>query len=734
MSSDHSQEGDVVPDPVRSASPSSLPRLVAELETNGLANTARLIDLWEALVDLTEIDASGTRRPYGTKRLLQEASAILEAIALGTTGNPNEALKSVLRLLRAAAGDRATAQGAEAAAAGSAGAATEPATVDPTASATAEEIALAGAGRSEDGGTEAGAEGESDAAQILIATDPELLTEFAQESRDNLDDAEQALLDLETNPTSKETIDTIFRAFHTLKGVSAFLDLIPIKELAHSAESLLSRARDGEILCTGGYATLALRAVDGLRALIAGIESRSSADAPLEIPPTHAKLIKVLGDPERFGIDQNASEIPIEPLVSAAEPEPIQESRTDTKPASAIDSFVRVRTNRLDRLLDAVGELVIAQSMVAQDASISEHQQTDLSRKVAHAGKIVRELQDLSMSLRMVPLKATFQRMERVVRDVAQKSGKKVHLTTLGADTEIDRNLVDVLAEPLVHMVRNACDHGIEPPDQRRRAAKPEVGAVQLRAFHDSGHVVVELKDDGRGLDRDMILRKAVASGLVPADRVLSDEDVYGLIFAPGFSTAAKVTDVSGRGVGMDVVQQSMRKVKGRVVIQSQLGSGTTFSIHVPLTLAITDGMLVRVGEQRYIIPTVSISVSFRPERTALKSVAGKGELVLLRGKPTPVFRLHQLFGISGAVESPTDGILVVIGEAGDTCALLVDELLGQHQVVTKSLGRGIGAVTGVSGGAILGDGRVGLILDAAGFIRMARGTTEETLHSGAAA
>ncbi len=727
MPTDKLTEPTAVPEPDAERKPASLSAVIDLLSANGLSDSTKLIDCWEALVTLVEKDATGAPRPYGTKRLLEEACNQLETLALGTSGAPESTLKSTLRLLQVVAG---TDQPRDAAAS------TPPIVPEPQE--TAEKASRVAAPSEEENARQDHAETppeSSDAPQTLfIAADPELLTEFVQESRDNLDEAEQALLSLETDPTNKETIDTVFRAFHTVKGVSAFLDLTPIKELAHSAESLLSRAREGEIRCTGGYASLALRALDGLRALIVSVDSRASAEAPLEIPATHAKLIEILGAPERFGIGATASESPLDTLLPAEESTAPQPQQAEAKQQTTSDSFVRVRTNRLDRLLDAVGELVIAQSMVAQDKTIADDQQMELSRKVAHTGKIVRELQDLSMSLRMMPLKATFQRMERVVRDVARKGGKKVRLTTAGADTEIDRNLVDLLADPLVHMVRNACDHGIETPEERLRAGKPEIGTVHLRAYHDSGRVVVELKDDGRGLDREKILKKAIANGLVAADRVLSDEEVYGLIFAPGFSTAAKVTDVSGRGVGMDVVQQSMRKVKGRVVIQSELGRGTTFSIHVPLTLAITDGMLVRVGNQRYIIPTVSISMSFRPEPEALKSVAGRGELVLLRGHPTPIFRLHRLFGIAGAVETPSDGILVVIGEAGDACAILVDELLGQHQVVTKSLGRGVGPVTGVSGGAILGDGRVGLILDTAGFIRMARGDQEDTITSGAAA
>jgi two-component system chemotaxis sensor kinase CheA len=383
---------------------------------------------------------------------------------------------------------------------------------------------------------------------------------------------------------------------------------------------------------------------------------------------------------------------------------------------------VRVRTDRLDRLIDMVGELVIAHSMVSEDGDLAAGGNADLVRKVAHSGKIVRELQDLSMSMRMVPLKPTFLKMSRLVRDLTHKNDRQVAFQTSGEDTEIDRNMVDVLADPLIHMLRNACDHGVEPPDERAAAGKDRAGRVMLSAYHAGGNVVVELKDDGRGLNREKIARKAVERGLIESDKGMLDSDVYGLIFEAGFSTAEKVTEVSGRGVGMDVVRRAVQSLRGRIEIQSELGRGTTFAIKLPLTLAVTDGMLIRVGAQRFILPTASIQVSFRPEEKAVKSVLGRGELVMLRNELIPMVRLHQVFGIPGAIEMPTNALLVIIADGERRSAVLVDEILGQQQVVAKSLGEGAGKVEGVAGGAILGDGRVGLILDPAGLIGLARG------------
>lgn len=368
-----------------------------------------------------------------------------------------------------------------------------------------------------------------------------------------------------------------------------------------------------------------------------------------------------------------------------------------------------------------VGELVIAHSMLAADPRNDVSRDPELSRKVGHAGKIVRELQDMSMSLRMVPLRPTFQKLTRIVRDVAKKSDKLIQFVSTGDDTEIDRNMVDVIAEPLIHMVRNAADHGIESTAARVAAGKSPTGTVRLAAYHSGGSVVIDLSDDGGGLDRDRILAKATQKGLIDPNKSLSESEIYQLIFLPGFSTTENVTDISGRGVGMDVVRRNIEQLKGRIEITSERGRGTVFSIRLPLTLAITDGMIVRVGSERYIIPTVNIAMNFRPEASQVSTVAGRGELILLRGELIPLFRLHQLFKVGGAVTEPTRGLVVVLRDAAGACGLLVDELLGQQQVVAKSLGAGVGKVPAVSGGAILGDGRVGLILDPSSLVQLAK-------------
>lgn len=553
--------------------------------------------------------------------------------------------------------------------------------------------------------------------------DRPLLTEFVIESSEYIEAAEGALLHLENEPDDVEAINTVFRAFHTVKGTAAFLGFSRLGELAHLAESLLSRMRDREIRCVGGYANLALRSSDQIKAMVLAVGDALNGK-PLTLPENYQELINILKNPEAAGISGDEKVLPIKTTETVHEEQPA--SQPTATPVASNDSSVRVRTDRLDSLIDIVGELVIAQSMLAQDSIINKPGQHELARKISHAGKIVRELQNLTMAMRMIPLKNTFQKMARVVRDVAHKCGKQVEFVTEGEDTEIDRNMVDIVADPLIHMVRNAVDHGIEMPDVREANGKSKVGKVRLAAYHAGGDVVVELRDDGAGLDAEKLLKKAIANGLIEPDKNLSESEIYHLIFAPGFSTAEQVTDVSGRGVGMDVVRRNIESMRGRVEISSEKGKGSLFTIRLPLTLAITDGMLVRVGEERFIIPTVHIHLSFRPDAKSISTIAGAGEMVHLRGELMPIIRLHKLFDARGAVENLTEGSLVIVADGRRRCAILVDELLGQQQAVAKTLGRGVGKIQGVSGGAILGDGRVGLILDTAELVALGRQLTSE--------
>jgi two-component system chemotaxis sensor kinase CheA len=327
-------------------------------------------------------------------------------------------------------------------------------------------------------------------------------------------------------------------------------------------------------------------------------------------------------------------------------------------------------------------------------------------------GRITDELQKTAMSMRMVPISQLFRKMTRLTRDLARKSGKQVELVTCGDDTELDRHIVEELADPLMHMVRNAVDHGIEAPADRVAAGKDISARVRLAAAHQSGHIVVEVSDDGRGLNREKILRKAVDRGLAAEGTQLSDTEVYNLIFQPGFSTAEQVTDVSGRGVGMDVVRKRIQKLRGRVDIQSELGRGTTFLLKLPLTLAIIDGLVVGVGRERYIVPIFVVKEMLRPSSEMVFTVEDRDEMVLVRGRLLPVVRLHRRFGVIPRSEAIAESLLIVVETGEGTFCLLVDELIGKQEVVIKSLGECFKSIPGIAGGAILGDGRVGLILD----------------------
>ncbi|MCP3952762.1 MAG: chemotaxis protein CheA, partial [Desulfobacterales bacterium] len=372
----------------------------------------------------------------------------------------------------------------------------------------------------------------------------------------------------------------------------------------------------------------------------------------------------------------------------------------------------------------------IAHSMVAQDGVITDSQNHDLAKKVTHTTKIVRGLQDMSMSMRMVPLKGTFNKMTRLVRDLSKKIGKRVNFVTEGEDTEIDRNLVDVISDPLIHMVRNSVDHGIETPDVRVTNGKPEAGTVKLSAYHSAGSVVVEIEDDGKGLDKEVILAKGVERGLVEAGATLSDREIHNMIFEPGFSTAKEVTDVSGRGVGMDVVRRNIESLRGQAEIQSEMGKGSIFKMSLPLTLAIIDGMVVRVGAETYVIPTVSIIRSVKPNPDDISSVLNRGKMLSLQGGLIPLFKLSSLYGVGGTDNGNGNGteLVVVVEDDNQQAGFIIDELIGRQQVVIKSLGDTMREIPGIAGGAIMPNGRVGLILDVGGLVKHAN--SEKSLRS----
>jgi two-component system chemotaxis sensor kinase CheA len=381
--------------------------------------------------------------------------------------------------------------------------------------------------------------------------------------------------------------------------------------------------------------------------------------------------------------------------------------------------LIRVDTAKLDGLIDLVGELVIAQSMVTQNSDLQAVASEQLARSLGQLRGISTELQRTALSLRMVPVRGTFQKMARLVRDLSGQVGKEIRLVLEGEETEVDRTLVEELGDPLVHMIRNAADHGVESPTDRVAAGKDSSGTITLRAFHKGGMVFLQIQDDGRGLSVSRIRGKAIERGLISAQEPLTDREVLDLIFAPGFSLASTVTDLSGRGVGMDVVRRNIERLRGTIEIDSIEGRGTTFTIGLPLTLAIIEGLLVQVGDQRFVVPTLSVRESFRPLPSMLSVVQGRGEMVSVRGTLVPLLRLANHLHIPDAVTDPTQGIVMVL-EAGQDCrCVLVDALVGKQEVVIKSLGETFQDQQEFAGAAILGDGRVGLILDTTSLVRL---------------
>ena len=398
---------------------------------------------------------------------------------------------------------------------------------------------------------------------------------------------------------------------------------------------------------------------------------------------------------------------------------PAKESNTAKAKTKSVSS-IRVGTDKIDKLINLVGELVITQSMLQEEGDklpqdIVEKLQAGLAQLERHT----RDLQENVMQIRMVPISNAFNRLPRMIHDLTNKLGKKVELTMVGEQTELDKTVLESIGDPLVHLVRNAVDHGIESPEERLAAGKEETGNVELRAYHEAGNIVIEIRDDGKGIDTAKVLAKAKDKGLVGPNDILPDGSVYDLLFHPGFSTADQVSDVSGRGVGMDVVRRNIQSLGGNVEVDSQLGAGSVFSIRLPLTLAIVDGQLVTVNGQTFVVPLVSIIESIQIETVQVNSIAERGELYRLREEYIPIVRLATLFGMqdSGATEQ----LMVVVGSDQGKVGILVDDLLAQQQVVIKSLEANYKQVPGVAGGTILGDGTVSLILDINGVIQLSR-------------
>jgi two-component system chemotaxis sensor kinase CheA len=567
-----------------------------------------------------------------------------------------------------------------------------------------------------------------------LAEDRELVSDFVLESREYLSNIEVQLLALEQRPGDLEPIHSIFRGFHTLKGLAGFLEFTAMQMVAHEVETLLDLARNAHLTVTPGVIDAVLAGADYLAIEIQRVENELNG-AARAVAAGNAALLETIRALMRDAADGPAPEASSAgpardlkklsdalrasrrgPGKSAADAVP-QERRTEEKAACGGESrAVKVDTAKLDFLVDMVGEMVIAESLVRHNPEMARLGTTSLLRGLAQLGRMTNEVQKTAMSMRMVPVGQLFQKMARLVRDVSRKHGKLIELETSGEETELDRNVVEALADPLMHMVRNSIDHGIETPEGRRAAGKSATARVTLRAFHQAGHISIQVSDDGRGLNQEKIVAKAREKGLIESADHLSETEIFNLIFEPGFSTADKVTDISGRGVGMDVVRRRIQELRGRIEIQSAAGQGSTFLMKVPLTLAVIDGLVVGVGKERYVVPVFAVKELLRPTEGTISTIENREEVALVRGRLFPVMRLYRRFHVVPRSEDYTQSVLIIAECGGKDFCLMVDEVIGKQEVVIKSLGETMQEIAGVAGGAILGDGRVGLILDMEGI------------------
>jgi two-component system, chemotaxis family, sensor kinase CheA len=550
-----------------------------------------------------------------------------------------------------------------------------------------------------------------------FAADPELAEMFIADGLDHLGTIEQTILKLEASPADLSLVNDLFRPFHTIKGNAGVLGIRSVESFAHKLETLLDLARSGAHPIGPSEIELVLQAVDVLQLMVKELPARAAGQTVTDVS---SRCEALMAEVEAL-ISNNASDAPVLPAV-----EPIDEPADAGVTWFAEQSTVKVSTSKLDALVDMVGELVIAQAILAEDPAVLRAGEERVTRQLAQVRRITTEIQRDAMSMRMVPIRQTFQKMVRLVRDLSKTFDKPTIVTVTGDDTELDRKLVEQLTDPLMHMIRNTIDHGIESREQRAASGKPATAEIRLKAFHRGGGVVVEVGDDGAGLDTERIAARAIAQGLIADSTAMTAAEIHELIFRPGFSTADRVTEFSGRGVGMDVVRRNIQALRGRIEIHTERGQGATFSLHLPLTLAIVDGLVLRVGTERFVIPTPSVRESLRPRPSDVHSTHGRPCVVQVRERLIPLLHLGNAFGIRSTSAEISDGTVVIAEDNGRPVALVVDELLGKREVVIRSLGEMFRGVSGIAGGAILGDGRIGLILDTGGLLALAASTQSQ--------
>ncbi|MCX6153376.1 MAG: chemotaxis protein CheA [Candidatus Kapabacteria bacterium] len=587
----------------------------------------------------------------------------------------------------------------------------------------------------------------------LISDD--MLDQYITSSNELLDLAERNILVLEKNPDNFGVIRETFGAVHSLKGNSGFMGFSEIEDISVDMETILDCIRNSELVIDQNIATILLSNIETIRKRFESIQNEVNKKVSLEQTDIgqsnseHAQITHEIKPAASSKSEPHAINPKIEiskeiavhseedssvakMALTAIDPDSETESAV-TKTSSAqtankapsVPSMqrkdIRVETIKIDKLFDLVGELITIETMVTKNPDLIGLQLPNFSKSANMLNKITRELQEISMSIRMMPLEGLFNKMKRLVRDVSIKMKKKVNLVISGQDTEMDKNVIDEISDPLVHILRNSIDHGVELPMIRAEKGKSETGNVWLSARYEGNEILIIVQDDGAGMDKHKLLKKAEEKGIltVAADK-MSDKEIYGLIFEPGFSTAEKVTDISGRGVGMDVVRKNIEKLRGAVTVMSELGKGSTITLRIPLTLAIMEAMIIRVGKDQFALPILSLKESFRVNRKNINVTMDGLEVVKVRNEIIPIIRLYELFNKEPENTDLEKGILIIIELRDKQFCLFADEIVGQQQAVIKSLGDYIGKVPGVMGCMILGDGGIGLILDIESLMDMA--------------
>jgi two-component system chemotaxis sensor kinase CheA len=537
----------------------------------------------------------------------------------------------------------------------------------------------------------------------------EIVESFIVETKELLDKLDNDLVELEKRQNDVELLNAIFRYVHTIKGTSSFIGFEQMSELTHKFEDVLNKLRKFELKLNPEIMDVILEAQDLMKVLLSKLEANDLS--PIDISGVVSKLERI-----------SRGEFLIEEDVEKASVDNVSQKLQ----SKVIDKTVRIDVERLDELMNLVGELVLGRNRLTQIVSgiVERFEGESLARElmdtIAQVDYLTSELQAVVMRARMMPIAKVFSKFPRIVRDLSRDLNKEVELLIYGEETEVDKSVIESIHDPLVHLIRNAIDHGIETPQERKAVGKPEKGKVILRAEHEGNFIVITVEDDGRGIDPERVRRKAVEKKIITEQEAssISDRDALNLIFLPGFSTASKVTNVSGRGVGLDVVKANITKLNGMIDVQSTLGQGTKFILKLPLTLAIIQGLLVDVCGEIFIIPLSSVIEVVRIPRSQVHSIKGR-EIIRLRDSVLPLVRLADIFNLSSNGDFKENLYVVVVGLAEKKLGIVVDGLVGQKEVVIKSLGSYLNNVRGIAGATILGDGTVRMIVDVAQIFKM---------------